>query len=196
MIKKAILPLFLALTLGAVAEEPDHAIHEELRALLKTTRESINSGKYEEMQPALCKDVRLTTIIQRFVGSSKDVPPYFQEFFGPGKILKSMSMDWQPDVLTELSPDKTWGICYGNGTEDYTLNDGRTYHMPTRWTSVVVKEADGKWRIKSMHIGTNFMDNPLLAEVAGKAQTYALMAAAGGLVAGLGVGFLLGRRKG
>ena len=194
MFKKILILTALCLVPAAHGEESDHAIHEELRGLLKVTREAVNSGRYEDMLPALSENIRLTTIIQAFVGNRKEVPAYFAAYFGPGKKLKSMKMDWEPETLTELSPDKSWGLAYGKGTEDYVLNDGRSYHLPTRWTSVVTKEADGKWRIRSMHIGTNFMENELLDEIAGKAKSYAIASGVGGIVVGLFLGYLLGRR--
>jgi len=193
MLKKCLIALLLIAPVAA--DEADHAVHEELRALLKTVKESVNSAKYEDMLPALSENIRLTTSLQEFVGIGKEVPNYLRGHFGEGKKVKSVQMNWEPEVLTELSPDKSWGLCYGKGSEDYVLNDGRTYHFVTRWTSVVAKEADGKWRIRSMHMGANFMDNPILAEVEGKAQQYVVFSGVGAGLAGLLVGYLLGRRK-
>ncbi len=104
-------------------------------------------------------------------------------------------MTLEADALTELSPDKTWGLAYGKGTEVYTLNDGRVFAMPTRWTSVVVLESDGKWRIRSMHIGTDFLDNPLLNAVEGSVKKFAIGAAVIGGLVGLIIGVLVGRRR-
>ena len=120
---------------------------------------------------------------------------YFSKYFGPEKRLRSLNMTLEPDVLTELSADKTWGLAYGKGTEVYTLNDGRVFAMPTRWTSVVVKENDGKWRVRSMHIGTDFLDNPLLTAVEGSVKKFTAGAAAIGALVGLAIGVLVGRRR-
>lgn len=187
----------LALLLGgwAHAEEPDHAVHQELRQLLATVREAVNSGHYDDIKPVSSEQLRLTTITQEFVKGRDGIPGYFSSHFGPGKKLKSLKMDWQVDALTELSPDKSWGLAYGNGTEDYTLNDGRTYHIPTRWTATVAKDPDNKWRIRSMHIGTDFLNNPILSEVEAKAKQYAILAALAGLCGGGLIGFLVGRRR-
>jgi hypothetical protein len=181
---------------GAAQEaEPDQAVHDELRNLLKVTREAVNSGKYEDMMPALSEQTRITTSTQDFLGSNKEVVDYMKNTFGPGKKMASVKLDWEPAVLTELSPDKSWGLAYGTGVEDYVHADGRTYHFLTRWTANVSKEKDGKWRIRSMHMGANFLDNPILDEVAGEAKKYAMIAGLGGLVVGLVLGLLLGRRK-
>jgi hypothetical protein len=67
--------------------------------------------------------------------------------------------------------------------------------MKTRWTAVVAKEDDGKWRLRAIHIGTNFLDNPILSEAEAAAKKYTAFGIAGGLVVGVGLGFLFGRRK-
>ena len=69
----------------------------------------------------------------------------------------------------------------GAGREEYALLDGRNLDMHTRWTATVVKDKAGKWRILALHIGANFYDNPILAEVQASRKYYAL----GGLVVGL-----------
>jgi ketosteroid isomerase-like protein len=186
--------LFLTLPLYA-AEEADHEIHQELRGILTTVQTSINSGNYDAMLPVLSKDIRATTITQEVMSGHEQVSAYFKHWFGPGGFLKKLDMTFTADALTELSPDKTWGVVRGSGMERYTLADGRQYDMPTRWTATVVKEADGKWRLRTIHFGTNFLDNPILTEAKRAVVKYAAVAGGVGLALGLLLGFLLGRRK-
>jgi ketosteroid isomerase-like protein len=186
--------LFLTLPLYA-AEEADHEIHQELRGILTTVQTAINSGNYDAMLPVLSKDIRATTITQEVMSGHEQVSAYFKHWFGPGGFLKKLDMTFTADALTELSPDKTWGVVRGSGMERYTLADGRQYDMPTRWTATVVKEADGKWRLRTIHFGTNFLDNPILTEAKRAVVKYAAVAGGVGLVLGLLLGFLLGRRK-
>jgi ketosteroid isomerase-like protein len=186
--------LFLTLPLYA-AEEPDHEIHQELRGILITVQTAINSGNYDAMLPVLSKDIRATTITQEVMSGHDQVSAYFKHWFGPGGFLKKLDMTFTADALTELSPDKTWGVVRGSGLERYTLADGRQYDMPTRWTATVVKEADGKWRLRTIHFGTNFLDNPILTEAKRAVVKYSAVAGGAGLVLGLLLGFLLGRRK-
>ena len=187
--------LLLSLPLHA-AEESDHAIHEELRGILGTVQTAINSGNFDAMLPVLSKDIRATTITQETMSGHAEVSAYFKHWFGPGGFLKKLNMTFTADALTELSADKTWGIVRGSGMEQYTLSDGRRYVMPTRWSATVVMEADGKWRLRTIHIGTNFLDNPILSDAKRAVVKYAVMAGGGGLLLGLLLGFLLGRRKG
>lgn len=177
------------------ADEPDHAIHEELRGVLTTMQNAINAGKFDDMLPVVSRDVRATPITQEVIDKRDEVPGYFKRWFGPGGFLKSLQMTLTADALTELSADKTWGLVRGAGLEHYTLADGRIYDMKTRWTAVVQKEGDGKWRLRSIHIGTDFLDNPILTDAKNKAVTVGLAGAGGGVLVGLVLGFLIRRRK-
>ena len=188
-------PLLCLTSVPVWAEEPDHAIHEELRALLKTVETAINSNRFDDLLPVAAENLRVTPINQEFLNTPAALSDYFSRHFGPGNKLRSLHMTLEADALTELSPDKTWGLANGKGTEVYTLNDGRVFAMPTRWTSVVVLESDGKWRIRSMHIGTDFLDNPLLNAVEGSVKKFAIGAAVIGGLVGLIIGVLVGRRR-
>lgn len=177
------------------AEEADHEIHQELRAVLTTVENAINGGNYDAMLPVISADVRATTITQETMSNREEVSAYFKKWFGQGGFLKHLDMHFTADSLTELSADKTWGLVRGSGVENYTLSDGRKYPMKTRWTCVVVKEPDGKWRIRAIHIGTNFLDNPILDDAKHAVVRYAAIAGGVALVVGLLIGFLIGRRK-
>jgi ketosteroid isomerase-like protein len=186
--------LFLTLPVYA-AEEADHEIHQELRGVLTTVQNAINSGNYDAMLPVISENVRATTITQEVMSNRADVSAYFKKWFGQGGYLKKLDMHLTADALTELSPDKTWGLVRGSGIENYTLADGRQYPMKTRWTAVLIKESDGKWRLRAIHLGTNFLDNPILDDAKHAVVRYASIAGVVGLIVGLGIGFLIGRRK-
>ncbi|HKI62818.1 MAG TPA: nuclear transport factor 2 family protein [Mariprofundaceae bacterium] len=181
--------LLVCAWLGSAYAEEDAAIHQELRGLLKQAENAINSGNYDAMLPILSKNLRITPINQEFLSSRKDVSDYFKKWFGEGGYLKKLHITFTPDALTELSDDKSWGLVWGTGEEDYILADGRSFDMKTRWTAVVVKEEDGHWRIRGMHVATNFLDNPILSAAEDSVKYFGI----GGLLVGLLVGFGLAR---
>jgi ketosteroid isomerase-like protein len=189
----------LALLLAALpvhaAQEQDQAIHQELRAILETVQGAINNGNFDAMLPVVSKDIRATPVNQEVLSSHADVSEYFRRWFGPGGVLAKLDMEFDADTLTELSPDKTWGLVRGKGDERYTLANGKNYDLATRWTATIAKESDGKWRLRAIHIGTNFLDNPVLAEAKDAVTKFALLAGIGGLVVGSGLGFFLARSK-
>ncbi len=189
-----LISIFSACTVYAT-EATDEEIHHELRQTLKVVESAINSGNYDEMLPVLSEHIRATPINQEFLSSRPDVSRYFAKWFGEKGYLSKLEIRFTPDALTELSADKSWGLVVGSGVEKYILRDGRPYELHTRWTATMAKEDDGRWRVRGIHIGTNFLDNPILGEAEralGKATLYGL---AGGLLTGAVIGWLIGRRK-
>lgn len=185
----------LLVALPALAAETDHEIHQELRGILMTVQNSVNSGNFDAMLPVLSKDIEATTITQEVMHGPQEVSAYFKKWFGPGGFLKKLEMHFTADALTELSADKSWGVVRGSALESYTLADGRKYDMKSRWTATVVKEPDGKWRLRTIHFGTNFLDNPILDAAKDAVVKYAAISGVIGLLAGALLGFLLARRK-
>ena len=196
MLKYLILACFL-ITVPAVAAEaePDHDIHQELRSILSTLQTAINSGNYDAMLPVVSQNIRATTVNQEVLSNHEEVSAYFKKWFGSGGYLKKLEMSLTADALTELSADKTWGTVRGSGLERYTLADGRKYDIKTRWTATLVKEQDGKWRLRTIHIGTNFLDNPILTEAEHAIPKMAAAGALIGILFGVLGGYLFARRK-
>ena len=180
----------------AWADEPDHAIHEELRGVLREVVAAINSGQYDKMLPYLSENVEATSITQEVMSSRADVSKYFQEWFGPSGYMRKMEMTLDADALTELSPDKSWGLVRGKALEHYEAKDGDLFDFATRWTAVMVRGDDGKWRLRAIHFGTNHLDNPVLTKVRRTLVLDGIMAAIASLLIGLALGWWIGRRRG
>lgn len=186
----------LCFTPNAMAEEPDHAIHEELRGVLHAITAAINTGEYDGMLPYLTENVEATSITQEVMSSRADVSNYFQEWFGPTGYMRRMEIRLVADRLTELSPDRNWGLVRGKALEHYEAKDGDLFDFDTRWTAVMVRGDDGKWRLRAIHFGTNDLDNPVLTKVRRTLVRYGVVAGAASLLIGLGLGWWFGRRRG
>ncbi len=186
---KILVTLFLmfASTAAFPDEEADQAIHEDLRALLQGMQQAINAEKYSELEPYFHENLRVTTINQEVISERSEITDYFERWFGAGGYLKTLEITLTADDTTELYGDKTFGIVRGTGNEKYVLSDGRAFDMSTRWTATVIKDTDEQWRILSLHIGTNFLDNPILSVAESALKTFA----AGGALAGLVLGWLI-----
>ena len=179
----------------ARAEEPDHAIHEELRGVLREVVAAMNSGQYDKMLPYLTEDVEATSITQEVMSSRADVSKYFQEWFGPTGYMRKMEMKLDADKLTELSPDKSWGLVRGKALEHYEAKDGDLFDFVTRWTAVMVRSDDGKWRLRAIHFGTNHLDNPVLTKVRNTLTRDGIIGAIASLLVGLALGWWIGRMR-
>ena len=197
LVRLMILAASLALSSHAAvaAEEPDHAIHEALRAVLRDAVAAIDAGRYQELAPLLTENVEVTSITQEVMSGRADVTRYFDEWFGPKGYMKSMTMKMDADKLTDLAPDKSWGLVRGKALEHYEAKDGDKFDFATRWTAVMLRGDDGRWRIRAIHFGTNHLDNPVLAKVTKTLERYAIYAAFGGLGLGLIVGYAWARRR-
>lgn len=177
------------------AEEPDHAIHEALRGVLHEVVASINSGQYDKMLPYLSENIEATSVTQEVMSSRADVSKYFATWFGPSGYMRAMEMKLDADSLTELSPDKSWGLVRGKALEHYEAKDGDVFDFVTRWTAVMVRSDDGKWRLRAIHFGTNHLDNPVLTKVQRTLIRDGIIAALATLSIGLALGWWLGRRS-
>jgi ketosteroid isomerase-like protein len=129
------------------------------------------------------------------MSSRADVSAYFREWFGPGGYMKSLDMKLDPDALTELSPDKSWGLVRGKALEHYEAKDGDQFDFKTRWTAVLVKNPDNRWRLRAIHFGTNHLDNPVLTKVQRKLTQYGIAGGIVSLLVGVIAGWFLGRRR-
>jgi len=178
-----------------VAQESDEAVHEELRALLNGIETAVNSEAYGDLAQYFHETARITTINQEVISSNTEIEPYFERWFGEGGYLKTLRMELEADALTEFYADMSFGVVRGSGDEDYVLSDERFFPMKTRWTATVSKTDDGQWRILTLHIGTNFLDNPILSMAENSAKYFAAGGAVVGLLLGMIFGFLWGRRK-
>ena len=196
MIKYLFISLLLVVSAPSVgSEEQDQAIHEELRGLLKGIEQAVNSEKYSDLRPFFHENMRVTTINQEVILSHDEIVAYFDKWFGPDGFLKKVHMTLNADELTELYNNNTVGIVRGSGDENYILADDRTFEMKTRWTATVIKGADGKWRILSLHIGTNFLENPILDIAEQSLIRVAIIGVAAGILLGLIIGFVFRRLK-
>ena len=191
----ALCVLALACAPIAFAQEADHEIHESLRNLLKEVVTAINSGQYDKMQPYLAENIEATSITQEVMSSRGDVAKYFDEWFGPKGYMRSMRMQMDADSLTQLSPDKNWGLVRGKALEHYEAKDGDVFDFHTRWTALMERGNDSQWRLRAIHFGTNNLDNPVLTKVRNTLVRDGAIAAVACLVVGIGIGWLARRRK-
>jgi ketosteroid isomerase-like protein len=195
VLRTAALLLALIAAPTVCAEEADHAIHEELRSVLRDVTAAMNSGQYDKMLPYLTDDVEATSVTQEVMTGRSEVSKYFQEWFGPAGYMRKMEMKLEPDKLTELSADRSWGLVRGKALEHYEAKDGDRFDFTTRWTAVMVRSDDGKWRIRAIHFGTNHLDNPVLTKVRNTLTRYGVIGAIVTLIVGLILGWWIGRRS-
>jgi ketosteroid isomerase-like protein len=189
---KGIVFTILLLTQQISADE--EKVHQELRGLLTGIEQAINSQQYGDLAQYFSKEMKATAINQEFLASHADIEPYFEKWFGKNGKIQNLEIKLTADEKTKFYGNNI-GIVYGKGVERYVLNDTRHFDMLTRWTATVLREEDGRWRILTLHIGTDFLDNPLLNAIEKSTISFAGAGAGAGLRVGLILGALFWRRK-
>jgi uncharacterized protein (TIGR02246 family) len=176
----------------AVAQSPsaapavDDPAHDALRALRTEIIEAITKGDLDRVMKSVHPGVVITWQNNEVCRGHDGLRDFFNRM---GKdAFKGYKVPPTPDGLTVLHDGHT-GISVGETVASYNLL-GSSYDMKSRWTATLVKE-DDRWLLAGYHISMNVLDNPILA--AAKGSLYGVAAAT--LVAGLGAGWLFGRRQ-
>jgi len=162
---------------------------DHLRAAI---RDAYNKGDIDAMTRYLHPDV----VIVFPDGSILKGPNAFREYYKkmmtePNHRVVSYSADPQVESRTVHNDV---GLSYGYMNDKYTLNDGRSFELNSRFTVTVFKSPDGPpdtngWMIRSFHSSADTFDNPIIKMVA---QSVFWRAGIGGAALGLIIGLLIG----
>lgn len=164
------------------AEDP---AHQELRTVRTEVIEAITKGDFDRVLQHVHTNVVVTWQNHEVCRGHQGLKEFFNK---TGKqTFQGYKIPPTPDELTILHGGDT-GVSFGETIAQYTLL-GKSRELKSRWTATLVKE-NGRWLLAGYHVSMNVLDNPLL-----NAATQSLYWTAGGtLLAGLGVGWLLGKR--
>jgi hypothetical protein len=174
---------------AAPAENP---AHQELRQLRDGLLDAMNKGDIEGTLKFLHTNCVITWHNAEVSRGHEGVREYFNRVMtGPDKIVESFNCSLKVDELTILyGGSDNMGICFGSSDEHFKLANGKNLDVKGRWTATLVKE-NGHWLVASLHVSTNLFDNVILDMV----KKTAMMSAGICLVAGLVIGWLMGRRR-
>lgn len=181
------------IALVAVAAEDHAADHAALRTLMSTAATALESRDPARISPLLAEHFILVTEDQVIHGSVEDLRRSLDRWYGGSDpVLRSVTLTPTVDRPAEFLDERS-AVASGTVVEHYTMADGRAVDVQARWTSTLVRQ-DAGWRIASLQIGVNYLDNPLLAAAVAKCRLM-LALAIGALVLGLVAGWLVGRRR-
>jgi ketosteroid isomerase-like protein len=179
-------------TIGVQAQDRNQD-HDELRAMLKTVTEAMNSRNIDAMAPLFHDKLSITTVDQKVFTNLNDFKSYFNGLFTSDRApLKSITFNPAADALTEFVGANI-GFVHGASTDTYAFADGDTRVMTSRWTATLYKDA-GKWKILNVHIGADLFDNPVITALKNWLYKVGVGAGVAGLLLGFGLARLM-RRK-
>jgi uncharacterized protein (TIGR02246 family) len=180
--------LVLAIALPLAAQEPDAAVHNALRQLKATMTKALNERDLDTIVANVDPNVVFTTMNNDVRRGPDQIRAYFNEMLtAPGHIVKDVKVSFEADALTTLYGGDA-GVAYGTSNDHYELTNGDKFNIKGRWSCTMVKNGD-RWVIASFHYSTNVFDNPILDRY----KSMYLPIGAGGVVAGLIVGWFIGR---
>jgi uncharacterized protein (TIGR02246 family) len=178
---------------AAPSEAEIAATHEALRALAATLQDAMNKGDVDTIAANVDPNVVFTTMNSDVVRGRDGVKAYFAKMMtGPDAVVKHIDAKFDVDELTWLvAPDV--GIAWGGSTGHYDLTDGTSFDVKARWTATVLRR-DGKWVVGAFHYSSSMFDNPVIDAINAFTVRAGVGIGAVVLLAGIGVGWMLGRR--
>jgi ketosteroid isomerase-like protein len=179
----------------AFAQTADReADHAALRALRDKVAIAIDKQDVKALASCFAKDFAFTAVNQAVLTNETQVQEFFDRMFrSSDALLTSLKTEPQADILTRFV-DANTGVCYGSSKDTYTLRSGKEVVMNVRWSATVVKE-NGEWKAALAHVGTDFLDNPVLDGVKSFMKKVGFGAGIGGLIVGFFVGRVAGRAR-
>lgn len=171
------------------------ADHDALRKLKTDAVEAVNKRDYSEMQKFLHQPFMTTLVTQDNFSDVGKLKDYYESLFTRDTLkMKTVSIAAEADDLSQIY-EGTFAVNKGSTKEHYELADGRKFDLDGRWTAVSVKD-NGEWKLLAVHLGTNFLDNPVLNAIEKSVFWFGAGGAAGGLLIGFAAGWFFRRRAG
>jgi ketosteroid isomerase-like protein len=179
----------------ALAGEPNR--ESDIRAV-RELREKVGAAISRQdtrmLMECLSAEFAFTTVNQVVVTNEFQLEELFNRMFRSDKsILISLKTDLKPDIPPRFL-DANTSMCYGSSRDTCFMRSGKTVDMDVRWSATLVKEG-GDWKVAMIHVGTDFLDNPVLDGVEKYASIFGIGAGAGGLLLGFALGALTSRNK-
>ncbi|HKS41218.1 MAG TPA: hypothetical protein VJX74_11460 [Blastocatellia bacterium] len=194
-VKCLLLCFIMALVAASAQAEDRQQDHDELRQMLKTATDAMNSKNLDALAPLFYNKFSITTVDQKLFTNLADFKAYYEGLYsGDNAPLKNIMFKPEADALTEFIGDNI-GLSHGTSTDTYTFSDGDTRVMTSRWTATVFKD-NGKWRILNLHIGADLLANPVVSTLKSYVYKAGIGAGLGGLIVGFAVAWILrGKRR-
>jgi len=156
----SLIVLLCMFQLGAAADADRFADHQALRTLRDSVQVALNKGNIQDLRACLARDFTFITSEQTVLTNWTAVATYWDGLFRNDKSpVKGMATKITADVLTQFAGPDT-GYCHGTSRDVYTLRNNRKIALKNTWSALLVKE-QGEWKVRAVHVGVNFLDNPV-----------------------------------
>ena len=109
---------------GIASAQERQQDHDELRAMLRSTTEAMNSKNFDALTPLFYGKCSITTVDQKLFTGVADFKAYYEGLYnGEHAVVRSIVFKPEADALTEFV---CYNICLSHGTsaDTYTFADG------------------------------------------------------------------------
>ena len=188
-IRMTIALLALSASALALAEQNQDAERAALQAMLGSIESALNEKSFDRVVPLLDENAVVIFLNGEVTRGIEQARAYFDKTLGQSNPILS-------DYRTSASvgaPARFIGdiaIADGSTQDTFVFAQGSEMVVDTKWTVTLEKQGDA-WKILQLQFSSNLFDNPLVASAKNNLLLFAGMA----VVAGLAIGFLLGRRR-
>ncbi|NLH83260.1 MAG: hypothetical protein GX458_20840 [Phyllobacteriaceae bacterium] len=191
----------LALVAGLLAAGPASAQttgtpadHDALRRLMADAVRVVDDRDYATARRILAEPFVSTIETQQTFTDFEKLKAAFEDLYTrPVLRMKTIRFAAEADDFARIREGR-YAIAQGPTREHFELADGRTFDVAGRWTAVASEE-NGAWKIEAIHMGVNYLDNPVLAAIEKSVVWFAAGGVALGVVLGFIGGWVFGRRR-
>ena len=181
-------------TIGSVfaQEDPQEADHEALRGLKVVFEEAVNKNQMGLIEPFLDKDFSVVTFTDKEFTDFETFKAQWEktrEHMLQGGTYSTRLIPVRSQIIGDIA------ITKGDSENIMTTGSGEAFTFTAHWTAVC-RKTDGEWKILRGHNSLDPFGNPMLKS--GVKQVLVKVSAGVavvGILVGLAMGFLIGRRK-
>jgi hypothetical protein len=176
---------------GAPTADP-HA--PDRQALLKVFREieaGINAQDIDRMVAQMHPAATVTWLNGEVSRGHAEIKAYYDRMVrGEQRILERYTTAAKLGAPARFYGNGEVAVADGTTEDDFYPIARGPFHLSSNWTSTSAR-INGEWKVVALHLSSNVFTNSLIEE----AKTAAWYTGGAGLVAGLALGWLVGRRR-
>lgn len=173
----------------ALADADRDAERAALRNILGSIETALNDKAFDQVLPLLDENAVIVFLNGEVTRGIDQVKAYFDKTLGNSSPILS-------DYTTKATvgaPARFIGdiaIADGSTQDTFVFANGSDMVVDSRWT-VTLRKQGGAWKILQLQFSSNLFNNPLVNAAKNNLLMFTTVAA----VAGIAIGFLMGRRR-
>ncbi len=170
--------------------DPYAESRQALRDLLVHVEQAVNANDIARLRPYLDEQVVITHQNAHVARGVDEIISYNKQMTqGPEAPIKKLTTKASIGGPAYFhGPDMAIG--YGTAVDQIELKSGQAFSLDVAWSATLIRK-EGVWKAAAIHFSTNVLDNAILRQV----RQMIWWVGGGGILLGLLVGWVLGKRR-